>query len=58
MDGAFLHSIWTVLLLVVFLGIVIWVFVVRRAKDFDAAARMPLESDDAKTDSNKGKGNG
>lgn len=46
MDGALLHSLWTVLLLLVFVGIVIWVFVLKRPGDFDDAARMPLEPDE------------
>lgn len=60
MDGAFLHSIWTVLLLVIFVGIVVWVFFVKRSSDFDQAARMPLESDDDESGStiNKVDGNG
>jgi cytochrome c oxidase cbb3-type subunit IV len=39
------HALWTVVLFVVFIGIVVWVFVLRRPGDFDEAARMPLEED-------------
>jgi cbb3-type cytochrome oxidase subunit 3 len=39
-------SAWTVVSAVVFLGVTVWVFVVRRAADFADAARTPLEPDD------------
>ena len=41
------HSIWTVVLLVVFLGIVFWAWSGKRKRAFDEAARLPLEDDDA-----------
>ena len=56
MDGALLHSIWTVLLLVIFVGIVVWVFVIKRARDFDQAARMPLEQEEIDRKTTEGKG--
>ncbi len=60
MDGALLHSLWTVLLLIVFVGIVVWVFILKRPGDFDDAARMPLEPDETEKNSpaSKGRGNG
>ena len=45
MDAALLHSWWTVVLLVVFVGIVLWAFSGRRKKAFDDASRIPLEDD-------------
>jgi len=39
------HSIWTVLMLVLFIGIVAWAWSKRRAEAFEAAARMPLDDD-------------
>lgn len=39
------HSIWTVALLVLFIGIVAWAWSARRRKDFDEAARLPLDED-------------
>jgi cytochrome c oxidase cbb3-type subunit 4 len=39
-------GIVTLVLLVVFLGIVIWAYSGRRKPDFDAAARIPLEDRD------------
>jgi cytochrome c oxidase cbb3-type subunit 4 len=57
-DAALLHSFWTVLLLVIFVGIVIWVFAVKRAGDFDEAARMPLERDESGNEATEDKGRG
>ena len=58
MDAALLHSFWTVLLLVIFLGIVVWVFVIKRSRDFDEAARMPLEPDESGNRATERKGRG
>jgi cytochrome c oxidase cbb3-type subunit 4 len=46
MNMGLIHSIWTLLLLAVFIGIVAWAFSRRRQQSFDAAARLPLEDDD------------
>lgn len=43
---ASIHAWWTVLLLIVFVGIVIWAYSGARKKDFDEAARLPLDDDD------------
>jgi cytochrome c oxidase cbb3-type subunit 4 len=43
---ASIHAWWTVLLLVVFVGIVIWAYSGARKKDFNEAARLPLDDDD------------
>ena len=40
------HSIWTVIVFVVFIGIVIWAYSSRRKKDFDEAARLALDEED------------
>ena len=40
------HSWWTVALLVVFIGIVVWAWSGKRKQDFEQAARMPLDDDD------------
>lgn len=40
------HSIWTALLLILFVGIVVWAWSGRRRERFEQAARMPLEDDD------------
>lgn len=49
------HSLWTVLLLVTFIGIVLWAWSGRRRAAFDAAARLPLEDgDQAMTETDPG----
>jgi len=40
-----MHSIWTVLVFIVFIGIIIWAYSGRRKKDFDAAARLALDDE-------------
>ena len=39
------HSIWTVVVMVIFVGIVIWAYSGKRKERFDEAARLPLEDD-------------
>jgi cytochrome c oxidase cbb3-type subunit 4 len=45
-NAASIHSWWTIALLVIFVGIVIWTWSDRRKAEFDEAARIPLEDDD------------
>ncbi len=45
MDIAVFHSWWTVLLVVIFIGIFAWAWSGRRRQSFDEAAKMPLEDD-------------
>ena len=40
-----IHAIWTVVLFIVFIGIVLWAYSGRRKKDFDEAARLALDDD-------------
>ena len=47
MDTGLLHGLWTALLLVTFAAIVAWAWSGRRKRDFDEAARLPLEEDEA-----------
>jgi cytochrome c oxidase cbb3-type subunit IV len=47
MDIVLIHSIYTVFVALVFLGICWWAFDRRSQTRFDAAARIPLEDDDA-----------
>ena len=42
------HSIWTVLLMVIFVAIVLWAFSGYRKQAFDEAAQLPLEDDNDK----------
>ncbi len=39
------HGIWTLLLLLVFLGIVVWVWSSRRKKHFEEAGRIPFQEE-------------
>ncbi len=41
-----MHSIWTVVVFVVFIGIILWAYSGNRKKDFDEAARLVLDEDD------------
>ncbi len=50
MNLAIFHAWWTVVLVVLFIGIVIWAWSSRRKTEFDAAARLPLEDDDKPAD--------
>ncbi len=45
MDAGFLHGLWTVILLAAFAAVVAWAWSGRRARDFEEAARLPLEED-------------
>ena len=45
MDAGLLHGLWTAILLAVFAAIFAWAFSGRRRKDFDEAARLPMEDD-------------
>ena len=45
MDAGLAHGLWTALLLVTFAAIVGWAWSGRRKRDFDEAARLPLEED-------------
>ncbi|MFC1589097.1 cbb3-type cytochrome oxidase subunit 3 [Pseudomonadota bacterium] len=39
------QSVWTVIALVIFIGIVVWAFGKGRKADFEKAARMALDDD-------------
>jgi cytochrome c oxidase cbb3-type subunit 4 len=38
MDYATIHSFYTVIILVAFVGLLVWVFLIKRKPDFDDAA--------------------
>lgn len=42
-----IHSIWTIVVMVVFLSIVVWAYSSKRQVEFDEAARLPLDDDDS-----------
>ncbi|MBZ0171644.1 MAG: cbb3-type cytochrome c oxidase subunit 3 [Phycisphaerales bacterium] len=46
MDFGLIQGIWTIVVLVVFAAIVLWAWSGRRKREFDAAARIPLDDDD------------
>ena len=46
MSLALFHSIWTLALMALFIGIVFWAWSGRRKKIFEEAARLPLDDDD------------
>jgi cytochrome c oxidase cbb3-type subunit 4 len=45
MDAGLLRGVFTLLMLVLFVGICFWAWSRRRKATFDEAARRPLESD-------------
>ena len=53
MSFTLIQSIWTIVVMVTFLGIVVWAYSSKRKSDFDEAARLPFEEDDDLTDNNK-----
>ena len=45
MDYSLIQSIWTVVVLVLFVGIVIWAWSGKNKARFDAAAQLPFDED-------------
>ena len=45
MDAGMLHGLWTAAMLAVFAAIVVWAWSGRRRRDFEEAARIPLEEE-------------
>lgn len=39
------HSLWTIAVLAIFIGIIFWAYSKRRHGDFEEAANLPLEDD-------------
>lgn len=46
MDFGLLQGIWTIIVLITFVGIVAWAWSRKRKKDFDAAARIPFQGEE------------
>lgn len=46
MDYGTLQGIWTIIVMIVFLGIVIWAWSSKRKRDFDDAANLPFNEED------------
>ena len=51
--SSMVHSIWTVLVFIIFIGIILWAYSGRRKEDFDEAARLALDDDEPVTKQNK-----
>ena len=51
MDHSLIQSIWTIVVLVLFVGIVVWAWSGKRKQRFDEAANIPFDEDDAPVDS-------
>jgi len=45
MSFTFIQSVWTIVVMVTFLGIVAWAYSGKRKSAFDEAARLPLEDE-------------
>lgn len=54
MTSGIISGIVTLLLLVLFIGIVIWAWSDRRKADFERAARLPLDHPESSDDSREG----
>jgi len=46
MDYSLIQSVWTLVVLVLFVGIVIWAWSGKRKQDFEEAANIPFHEDD------------
>jgi cytochrome c oxidase cbb3-type subunit 4 len=47
MDIGTFRGVLTIILMLLFVGLVFWAYSRRRKKDFDAAARLPLDDDNS-----------
>lgn len=44
---AFVQSIWTLVVMIIFLSVVVWTYSSKRKSAFDQAAHLPLDDDDS-----------
>ena len=51
MSPSFVQSVWTVMAMAVFVGIVIWAFSRKKKSDFEQAGRMAMDDDKPAPDS-------
>lgn len=49
MDIGTFRGLLTAILMLLFIGVVLWAFSRRRKKDFDEAAKLPLDEDGDRT---------
>jgi cytochrome c oxidase cbb3-type subunit 4 len=47
MDTSLIQSVWTIVVMVLFIGIVLWAWSGKRKQHFDEAANIPFDEDDA-----------
>ncbi|MGD8350094.1 MAG: cbb3-type cytochrome c oxidase subunit 3 [Gammaproteobacteria bacterium] len=45
MSFTFIQSVWTIVVMVTFLGIVAWAYSGKRKSSFDEAARLPFDEE-------------
>jgi cytochrome c oxidase cbb3-type subunit 4 len=57
MDYSLIQSLWTVVVMVLFVGIVIWAWSGKRKHRFDEAAQLPFDEEDAGPGNNISKEN-
>lgn len=57
MDSGTASGVMTGILILVFIGIIIWAYSGRRRRDFEEAARIPLEDEAPGNDQDDSKGN-
>ena len=50
MDYSLIQSIWTIVVMVLFVGIVIWAWSSKRKQRFDEAANIPFKEDDMRSE--------
>lgn len=43
--AALIDSVWTIVVMVLFIGIVLWAYSKRRKGDFEEASRLPLDDE-------------
>jgi len=46
MDIGIVQGIWTIIVMIVFIGIVIWAWSGKRKREFDEAANIPFNEED------------
>ncbi|MGD2173138.1 MAG: cbb3-type cytochrome c oxidase subunit 3 [Gammaproteobacteria bacterium] len=50
MSFTFIQSVWTIVVMVTFLGIVAWAYSGKRKSSFDEAARLPFDEEQPDAD--------
>ena len=52
MDFTLIQSLWSIVVMITFLGIVFWAYSSKRKSDFDEAAHLPFD-DESPSDTHK-----